>query len=77
MTQKDDEALWRNRFIAINLVRIGGTIIVFLGLYISQTDAIRPGGVLIPGMVLALLGLVASFAGPVWLAKRWRSPPGQ
>ncbi len=77
MTPKDDDTIWRNRFIAINLVRIGGTIVVLVGLYISQTDALRPGGVLIPGMALALLGLVVSFAGPGWLAKRWRTPPGQ
>ena len=32
MTPQDDETLWRNRFIAINLVRIGGTIVVLLGL---------------------------------------------
>ena len=43
MTPEDDDRLWRNRFIAINLVRIGGTIVVLLGLYISQTDAIRRG----------------------------------
>jgi hypothetical protein len=75
MTPKDDDRLWRNRFVAINLVRIGGTIVVLFGLYISQTDAIRPGGVLIPGMALALAGLVVSFAGPSWLVRRWRTPP--
>jgi hypothetical protein len=73
MTPKDDDRLWRNRFIAINLVRIGGTIVVLFGLYISQTDPDR----LIPGMALALVALVISFAGPSWLVKRWRTPPEQ
>ena len=34
MTPSEDEALWRNRFITINLVRIGGTAVVLLGLVI-------------------------------------------
>jgi hypothetical protein len=76
MTPQDEETLWRNRFIAINLVRIGGTIVVLVGLYISQTDAIQPGGATFPGLGLAIFGLVVSFGGPKWLARRWRTPPG-
>jgi hypothetical protein len=75
MTLQEQEKLWRDRFIAVNLVRIGGTIVVLVGLYISQTDAIRPGGAVIPGLALAVLGLVASFAGPKWLVRKWRTPP--
>jgi hypothetical protein len=73
MTPKNDDRLWRNRFIAINLVRIGGTIVVLFGLYISQTEPDR----LIPGMALALVALVISFAGPSWLVRKWRTPPEQ
>ena len=53
MTPQDNDKLWRDRFIAINLVRIGGTIIVLIGLYISQTDAVREGGAMILGLALA------------------------
>jgi hypothetical protein len=76
MTPKDDEALWRNRFIAINLVRIGGTAVVLLGLAIWYSDLLVEGGSIALGLPLALAGLVASFWGPKWLAARWRTPPG-
>ena len=76
MTQDEQDRLWRNRFIIINLVRIGGTIVVLFGLVLSQTDKIVEGGALITGLVIAVAGLVASFAGPQWLARRWRTPPG-
>jgi hypothetical protein len=70
-----EEKVWRDRFIAINLVRIGGTIVVLFGLYISQTDAVREGGATIPGLGLAIVGLIVAFVGPVWLARKWRTPP--
>lgn len=77
MTPQDDETLWRNRFIAINLVRIGGTAVVMLGLAIWYTDLLVEGGTIAVGLPLALAGLVASFLGPKWLVARWRSPPGR
>jgi protein-S-isoprenylcysteine O-methyltransferase Ste14 len=73
--QKDDETLWRNRFIAINLVRIGGTLVVLLALAIWHTDLLVPGGTIALGLPLALGGLVVSFWGPKWLARHWRTPP--
>ena len=66
---------WRNRFIIINFVRIGGTALVFLGLAIWQTDLIREGGWPVVGMVLAFLGLLVSFGGARVLVRRWRTPP--
>ena len=74
MTTSDDEALWRNRFILINLVRIGGTAVVLFALMLWQSDVIVQGGTIL-GFPLALAGLVASFWGPKWLAARWRQPP--
>jgi hypothetical protein len=76
MTPQDDETLWRNRFIAINLVRIGGTIVVLIGLAIWYSDLIVEGGSMAVGLPMALAGLVVSFWGPKWLAARWRTPPG-
>jgi hypothetical protein len=66
---------WRNRFILINLVRIGGTLVVLLGLLIWESDIVRDGGWPAVGLPLALLGLLASFGGPQWLASKWRTPP--
>jgi len=69
-----EESLWRNRFIMINLVRIGFTILVLLGLLVWQTDLLEPGGSLL-GLPMVLVGLVVSFGGPMWLARRWKPPP--
>jgi hypothetical protein len=74
MTDPNDEATWRNRFILINLVRIGGTILVLLALLLWQSDTFVEGGN-IAGFPLAIIGLVISFGGPSYLARRWRSPP--
>lgn len=71
-----DEATWRNRFILINMVRIGGTAIVLLGLYLWHSDAIRPGGATEVGLPMAIVGLVISFLAPRVLARYWRTPPG-
>ncbi len=75
MTPEDDEAVWRNRFIAINLVRIGGTIVVLIALAIWNSDLLVEGGSIVIGLPLALAGLVVSFWGPKWLAARWKTPP--
>lgn len=74
--RKLDEATWRTRFILINMTRIGGTLVVLLGLIIWQTDFIKAGGSAL-GFPIAILGLVASFGGPMVLARKWRTPPGQ
>lgn len=71
------ETTWRNRFIAINLVRIGGTSLVLVGLLAWQTDWLREGGWIGLGLPLALIGLLISFGGPRWLAAKWRTPPGR
>lgn len=74
MTPQQEEALWRNRFILINLVRIGGTVVVLLALALWQSDLFVRGGTIV-GFPIALAGLVVSFWGPKWLARRWRTPP--
>lgn len=69
-----DEKTWRNRFILINLVRIGSTALVIVGLLIWQSDWVRPGGAAEIGFPMALLSLFASFLAPRYLAHRWRTP---
>lgn len=71
------DTTWRNRFIAINLVRIGGTLLVLIGLLAWQTDWLREEGWISLGLPLALVGLMISFGGPRWLAAKWRTPPGR
>ncbi len=70
-----DEATWRNRFITINLTRIGGTLIVLFGLFVWHSDWLRPGGWMTLGLGLAIAGLIVSFWGPIALARKWRTPP--
>ncbi len=74
MTPEQQEAQWRNRFILMNLLRIGATIVVLLGILVWQTDTLGFQSVL--GFPVAIVALVVSFFGPKWLAGRWRTPPG-
>ena len=74
MNSPQDEELWRNRFILLNLTRIGGTVLVLLALVLWQSDMIVEGGHA-AGLPIALIGLAISFAGPQYLARRWRTPP--
>lgn len=70
-----DEATWRKRFILMNLVQIGGTVVVLFALALWQSDLIVAGGSWI-GFPIALVGLVISFFAPRRLARRWKRPPG-
>ena len=74
MTPQEDEALWRNRFIVLNLTRIGGTVLVLVALLLWHSDVFVEGGTIL-GLPLALIGLVISFGGPRFLSRRWRTPP--
>lgn len=76
MTPQDEETLWRNRFIVVNMLRIGATIVVLIALAIWYSDLLVPGGSIVVGLPLALAGLIVSFWGPKWLARRWKTPPG-
>ena len=77
MTPQEDEALWRNRFIMLNLVRIGATLVVLIGLAIWHSDLIVEGGSMAIGLPLTIGALIASFWGPKQLARKWRTPPGR
>jgi hypothetical protein len=75
MTGPVDEDTWRNRFIVMNMTRIGGTLVTLFGLFVWHSDWLQPRGDLGVGLSLALIGLVISFGGPVYLSRRWREPP--
>ncbi len=74
MTPERDEAYWRNRFIVMNLIRIGATAVVLFGIMLWQSDLIVEGGSIV-GLPIALIALVASFFGPKSYAHRHRTPP--
>ena len=70
------EATWRNRFIVMNLIRIGGTAGVILCLLLWQSDVFVQGGTIL-GLPLALIFLVVSFFGPKYYASLHREPPAR
>ena len=75
MNPSDD--VWRTRFITLNLVRIGGTAVVLVGLAIWYTNVLVQGGSPALGLPLAIVGLVASFWGPVALSRHWKRKDGR
>ncbi|MEA3002252.1 MAG: hypothetical protein QOH81_1040 [Sphingomonadales bacterium] len=77
MTPQDNDDLWRNRFIIVNLVRIGATAVVMLALAIWYTNLLVPGGSIVIGLPLALAGVVVSFWGPKWLSRHWKRQDGR
>jgi hypothetical protein len=71
-----DETTWRNRFITMQLTRIGGTVVVLIGLLVWYSDVIAPPSLVI-GLPIALIGLVISFWGPKYLSRKWRREDGR
>jgi hypothetical protein len=69
-----NDATWRNRFLIMNLIRIGATAGVILCLLLWQSDVFVHGGSFI-GFPLGLLFLAISFFGPKAYAARFREPP--
>ena len=65
----------RNRFIIIQLTRIGGTAIALFGILLWQSDRLVQGGSFL-GLPIALAGLAISFWAPLHLVRKWRTPPG-
>lgn len=65
-----EEAQARQRFMLINLVRLGGVVLVLVGIAIARGQLGLPAPI---GWVLAVAGLGEFFFLPSVLAKRWRS----
>ncbi|MFC4254541.1 hypothetical protein GRI97_03840 [Altererythrobacter xixiisoli] len=61
----------RARWLALNLMRLGGLAIVLVALMIITERLPVPP---IAGYLLFLLGMVEMFVVPQVLARRWRSP---
>jgi hypothetical protein len=75
MTSTDD-AIWRSRFLVMNLIRFVGLIGVLLSLLLWQGDTFVRGGTII-GLPLGLIFLVLFFFGPKLYAARFREPPAR
>jgi hypothetical protein len=77
MTPQNDDDLWRNRFIIVNMMRIGGAAVALLGCAVWYTSLLIPNGSALIGVPMALAGLVVSFQGPAWLSRRWKRQDGR
>lgn len=75
MTPRNDD-VWRNRFIIVNLVRIGGAMVALLGCAVWQTNLLAPNGTIL-GLPVALAGVLVSFQAPVWLSRHWKRQDGR
>ncbi len=63
MTPQEETAMWRNRFILMNLIRITASVGVLAAILLWQTDIFVRGGSIL-GFPIAILCLVVSFFGP-------------
>jgi hypothetical protein len=68
----DDDALWKRRFLVFTVVRLAGLALVLLGLGITFSDWLRPGGLPAAGLPLMLLGLAQTVLAPRLLKRIWR-----
>ena len=69
MTPDDTRA--RNRFIVIQLVRLGGVAVVLFGLLVMNGRIDWPREV---GFVLAAAGLFEALLAPLLLSRKWKTP---
>lgn len=68
----DDDALWKRRFLVFTVVRLAGLALILLGMAITYSDLVRPGGLPAAGLPLMLLGLAQAVLAPRLLKRIWR-----
>lgn len=61
----------RNRWMAIQAVRLGGAVLVLAGILVRYGTIPAPLPV---GIALMAMGLLGFFLVPTLLARRWRTP---
>jgi hypothetical protein len=71
MNDEQNEALWRGRFYISMGLRLGGLVILFLGVAIMFTNLLRPGGWPQVGAIIAIIGAVDSVLLPQLLRRSW------
>ena len=62
------------RFLVLQLSRLGGLIIIGLGVLLWRTDSIGGAAQPTAGKALLALGLFMTLVVPPLLRRRWRSP---
>lgn len=62
----------RQRFIALQMLRLSGAVFALLGLLVVAKRIDMP---LAAGYVFLVVGFLDLFVVPLLLAKRWKSPP--
>jgi len=71
MQEPVSEDVARGRWLAINAVRLGGVVMVIVGLLGLRGYFEYPE---IAGYILVVVGLLDVFLVPLLLARKWRSP---
>lgn len=69
--REQEDARDRQRFVIMNVARLGGLALVLLGIAITQGVFDLPFAL---GAALALLGVVDFFVLPLVLARAWSRP---
>lgn len=67
----DNDTLARNRFIVIQIVRLGGVAMVLVGLMVMTGKLDWPREA---GFVLAAAGLLEALLAPLLLSRKWKTP---
>lgn len=71
MTEPDPA---RSRFIALQLVRFAGVLIVMAAVLVWQTDVLTPAPNPDKGKLIFAVGLFMTLVVPPILRRRWRTP---
>ncbi len=74
MELSQEDRIARGRFLALTLVRLGGVVILMLGIAVWQSDLVQVGGAPVLGISLFVMGLTETILLPRYLASRWRTP---
>jgi hypothetical protein len=69
MLMDDDVA--QRRLVLYSLVRFGGLAIFFLGVAITYTSLVRPGGWPQVGAIVAIMGVIDAIFAPRLLKRAW------
>jgi hypothetical protein len=69
MTEPDPA---RSRFMILNLIRLGGVALAFLGVAIIAKRLVEPAEII--GGILLFIAAIDVLVVPVLLSKRWRTP---
>ena len=75
MREPVSDEVARNRWMLIQLLRIGGVVFVVLGILMTQDVVVIAGDAnRLVGYGFMAIGLLDTFLVPQLLARKWRSP---